>query len=63
MVNLLIKSLETLFFSWGGDTPEEVYWGANELLAWLEEEKRIKFNIRFEEGNFEEVKNTLERML
>jgi len=57
---MLISSLQTLFFSWGGDTPTEVYWGANELLNWYEQ----VFNkplIRFErnektwESNYEEV--------
>lgn len=44
----LIKALGTLFFSWGSDTPDEVYWGANELLDWYESEFNIKLNIRFE---------------
>lgn len=27
---MLVKSLGTLFFSWGSDTPDEVFWGAND---------------------------------
>ena len=45
---MLIKSLGTLFYSWGGDTPVEVFWGANELLDWFEDEFGVKLNIRFE---------------
>ena len=57
---LLIKSLNTLFFSWGSDAPEEVFWGANELLDWFEKEFNINLDIRFVRNddwsdNFEEV--------
>ena len=58
---MLEKSLSTLFFSWGSDTPDEVYWGANELLDWYEFEFNVKLNIRFErddktwESNYEDV--------
>lgn len=45
---MLIKSLGTLFHSWGSDTPNEVYWGANELLDWYEKEFYISLGIRFE---------------
>ena len=44
---LLIKSLSTLFFSWGGDTPDEVYWGVNQLLDWFEKEFDVVLGIRF----------------
>jgi len=55
--DLFIESLQTLFFSWGGDTPPEVYWGGNALLDWYEKQFNIKLNIRFDEENqnFEEV--------
>jgi hypothetical protein len=43
-----IKALGTLFFSWGSDTPDEVYWGCNELLDWYEKEFNVQLNIRFE---------------
>ena len=54
---LLIKSLGTLFYSWGSEAPSEVFWGANELLDWYEEEFELKLGIRFDEENenFEEV--------
>lgn len=61
-----IKALSTLFFSWGWDTPEEVYWGANELLDWYEQEFDIKLNIRFEinpttfEPNYTKVIETIQ---
>lgn len=60
-VKQFLKSLSTLFYSWGSDTPEEVYWGCNELLDWLESEYDIKLGIRFErdeetyESNYDEV--------
>ena len=56
---LLIKSLGTLFYSWGGDTPPEVIWGGNEILDWIEIEFNVKFIIRFSEEednyNYDEV--------
>jgi hypothetical protein len=45
---MLVKSLETLFFSWGSDTPDEVFWGANELLDWYAKEFNLSLGIRFE---------------
>ena len=29
--DLLLKALSTLFYSWGSDAPDEVFWGANDL--------------------------------
>ena len=54
---LFVKALSGLFFSWGGDTPPEVIWGANDLLDWFEKEYNVQLNIRFEEGetNYNEV--------
>ena len=58
---MLIKALSTLFFSWGSDTPDEVFWGVNDLLAWYEKEFDVQLNIRFERDestydiNYEEV--------
>jgi hypothetical protein len=58
---MFIQSLEVLFWSWGSDTPEEVYWGANKLLDWYEEEFNVSLGIRFErnqetfETNYEDV--------
>jgi hypothetical protein len=58
---MLIKSLGTLFHSWGSDTPDEVFWGANELLDWYEKEFNLQLNIRFErdettwDTNYEDV--------
>jgi len=46
-----ISALSTLFWSWGGDTPSEVIWGANELLEWFEKEHNVKLGVEFEEGN------------
>jgi hypothetical protein len=58
---MLIKALSTLFYSWGSDTPSEVYWGANELLDWYEKEFDLELGIRFISdeitfvNNYEEV--------
>jgi hypothetical protein len=58
---MLIKALSTLFYSWGSDTPPEVYWGANELLDWYEKEFDLELGIRFISdeitfvNNYEEV--------
>ena len=41
----LTKALSTLFFGGGGDTPDNVVWGANELLEWYEQEFNVKLNI------------------
>jgi len=46
-----IKALDGLFHYWGGDTPPEVYWGANDMLDWYEKEYSVKLNIRFDEEN------------
>lgn len=56
-----IKALSTLFYSWGSDAPDEVFWGANELLEWYEKEFNVQLNIVFErdedtwEDNYEDV--------
>jgi len=58
---LFKKALVTLFQSWGMDTPDEVYWGCNDLLDWYEKEYNVNLGIRFErdedtfESNFDEV--------
>lgn len=44
-----VKALKTLMYSWGGDTPPEAIWTANELLEWYEKEYNVTLNIRFEE--------------
>lgn len=62
---MLVNSLSTLFFSWGGETPDEVFWGANELLDWYEKEFNISLGIRFErdeetfEINYNDVINQI----
>lgn len=59
---LFIKALKTLFFSWGGDTPAEAYWTANELLDYYESQNNVKLGIRFttETGEeFDDVVNAI----
>lgn len=46
---LFVKAIETLLYSWGGDTPPEAIWGCNELLDWYEKEYQVKFKMRFAE--------------
>ncbi len=49
-----IKALNTLFYSWGGDTPPEVFWGTNELLDWYEKVFQVDLGNRFDEENFDD---------
>ncbi len=56
--NFFIKALDCLFYSWGGETPPEVFWGCNDLLDWFEQEYDVKLNIRFEDkspSNYDDV--------
>lgn len=39
---LLSEALSTFFSSWGSDTPQEVYWGTNELVDFLNAEFELK---------------------
>lgn len=56
---LFIAALNTLFFSWGGDTPAEATWAGNDLLDWYEKEYNVNLGIRFieypEDDNFGNV--------
>ncbi len=57
-----INALSTLLFSWGGDTPPEAVWAANEMLEWYEKEYGVKLNIEIEEDgstDFEDVKRAI----
>jgi hypothetical protein len=42
--------LSTLLGSWGGDTPPEATWTANELVDWVEKEFGVKVESRFAEA-------------
>jgi hypothetical protein len=63
-----VNSLSTLFFSWGSDTPQEIIWGANELLNWFESEYNVALNIRFKESpiagcdNYDDVIETIRKI-
>lgn len=48
---LLVNSLNTLFWSWGSDTPAEAIWAGNELLDWLKEEFGIDTGMYFLEDD------------
>jgi len=43
------KALRTLLHSWGSDTPPEVIWGLNDMIAWLELEYNVTIDNRFDE--------------
>ena len=47
---LLLETLDTLMFSWGGDTPPEAIWAGNSLLKWIEKEFNVKINTELEEN-------------
>lgn len=47
---LFIKALNTLFYSWGSDTPPEAYWAGNEFLDYFEAVNNTKLEIRFDGG-------------
>jgi hypothetical protein len=42
-----ISSIDTLLHSWGSDTPQEVIWGLNEMVDWLEHEYNVTISTRF----------------
>jgi len=42
---LFIKSLNTLLYSWGGDTPSEAYWVLDELIKFYEAETGRQLNL------------------
>lgn len=41
------KALATLLHTWGGDTPKEATWAANEMIDWIVIEYQIDFDKRF----------------
>ena len=45
--------LSTLLGSWGGDTPPEAIWTANELVDWVEKEFDVKIDSRFIEEDYD----------
>jgi len=54
--------INCLFGSWGGDTPAEVYWAAEDLLLFLEEEYDVIIINRFDESKPENVELVLEEL-
>ena len=54
---LFIEALKGLINNWGSDTPWEVVWGCNDLLAWYEAEYNVSLGVRFseEESNLNKV--------
>jgi len=60
--DLFLNALSTLLFSWGGDTPPEAIWAANDFLDYFEKVNKITLSGRFEEdlsnnNLLEEIKN------
>ena len=50
-------ALSTLLHSWGGDTPAEATWSANEMIDWIVVEYEIDFERRFDEDPTDEGLN------
>ena len=46
---LFLKAVNTLLYSWGGDTPADAIWGVNELLDFYEEDSGNKLSGRLDE--------------
>lgn len=46
---LFLKALMTLFYSWGGDTPAEAIWSANDFLIYFEKVNKVTFSGKFQE--------------
>ena len=40
--------LTTLLYSWGGDTPQEVIWGINGMIQWLNEKHGFQLEELYE---------------
>ena len=40
---LFFKAMCTLLYSWGGDTPQDAIWAANEMLDFYKNETGIDF--------------------
>ena len=51
MKEKFIKSLHTLLYSWGSDTPPEAIWAANDFLNYYEENLGVVIPGRFEEDD------------
>lgn len=46
--SLEYKWLTTLLYSWGSDTPQEVIWGINEMVQWLNEKHGFELEELYE---------------
>jgi len=52
--DLFLHALSTLLFSWGGDTPPEAIWAANDFLDYFEKVNKITLSGRFEEIDYQD---------
>lgn len=52
-----LAAIRTLMWSWGGDTPPDAVWAANEMIEWAEAEYGIKIDRRFAEVTEPEYEN------
>jgi hypothetical protein len=59
MKEALLKFLNTLLFSWGGDTPPEAIWAANDFLELWELNTGVTFPTKFVEDDVEEANSYL----
>jgi hypothetical protein len=51
MKEKFIKALNTLLYSWGGDTPPDAIWAANDFLDYYEEVLGVTIHSRFVEDD------------
>ncbi len=50
-------AFSTLLHSWGGDTPSEATWAANEMIDWIVVEYEIDYEKRFDEDPSDDGEN------
>lgn len=63
MKEAFVKSLHTLLFSWGTETPPEAVWAANDFLQYYEEEMGIEIGARFDEEDWEHNQELMDSLI
>lgn len=66
-----IEALNTMLFSWGGDTPPEALWAMTEFVKWLNKEYDLNLPVVTEadyyenqtfHDKFEEIKEAVQNL-
>lgn len=62
---LLADAITTLAYSWGSDTPPEVFWGLNDLIDFLNAEYHVSIpKMESEDGEaIEKLLNDIDNLL